>query len=160
MDYNINLITTPKQTELDIYQQTLNISMNSSFKDIKRKMKNKSLLQYKYFQKLVDKRFPKKDIPFTMLFVDYIQKKKKKLEKLQYYYKFLIKYLYLFQYQKCSQINQQQHLVWILVMKYHFLNYMLENSKYLVLHILLSLLYYWDWLVLYLEQVEDSLLKL
>ncbi|CAD8178570.1 unnamed protein product [Paramecium octaurelia] len=81
LDYDISLITTPKQRELDNYKQTLNTSMNSSFKDTKRKMKNKSLLQSKHYQQFEDKRFPKKEIPFTMLSVDHLLKRRKTPEK-------------------------------------------------------------------------------
>ncbi|CAD8100598.1 unnamed protein product [Paramecium sonneborni] len=79
-DYNMGVITTPKQKELDHYKQTLNTSMNSSFKDTKRKLKKKSLLELN-LEKLEDKRFPKKDIPCSMLSVDYVCKRRKTPEK-------------------------------------------------------------------------------
>ncbi|CAD8107102.1 unnamed protein product [Paramecium sonneborni] len=81
MDQDISVITTPKQKEFENYKQTLNTSMNSSFKDTKRKFQNKSLLELKNLEKLDDKRFPKKEIPYTMLSVDYVRKRRKTPEK-------------------------------------------------------------------------------
>ncbi|CAD8197533.1 unnamed protein product [Paramecium octaurelia] len=81
MNYDISVITTPKQKELDNYKQTLNTSMNSSFKDTQRKFKNKSMLQLKHLEKLEDKRFPKQEVPYTMLSVDYVRKRRKTPEK-------------------------------------------------------------------------------
>ncbi|CAD8115626.1 unnamed protein product [Paramecium primaurelia] len=81
VNYDISVITTPKQKELDNYKQTQNTSMNSSFKDTKRKLNNKSMLQLKHLEKLEDKRFPKKEVPYTMLSVDYVRKRRKTPEK-------------------------------------------------------------------------------